>query len=155
MSDERLPAGERPADAARERVAGACLCGGVRFTVTLPTLFCAHCHCSMCRRNHGAAYVTWVGVARERLAIDAGADLLARFASSAHGSRRFCSRCGTSLFCENDQHPERVDVPLANLAGPIDRAPQLHAFVDDRAAWAALGDDLPRFGGETGREPRG
>ena len=30
-----------------QRVPGACLCGAVRFTITLPTLFCAHCHCTM------------------------------------------------------------------------------------------------------------
>jgi hypothetical protein len=55
-----------------ETVSGGCLCGAVRFRVELPTLFCAHCHCSMCRRNHGAAYVTWFGIARERLAVEAG-----------------------------------------------------------------------------------
>ena len=45
-----------------------------------PTLFCAHCHCSMCRRNHGAAFVTWFGIARERLALEAGEDVLVRHA---------------------------------------------------------------------------
>jgi hypothetical protein len=135
-------------------VPGACLCGGVRFRIELPTLFCAHCHCSMCRRNHGAAYVTWVGAARERLALEAGAELLVRYASSQHGSRSFCSRCGTSLFCENEAHPERVDIPLANLLAPIDREPQLHFFSDDRAAWTAIGDTLPQLGGKTGLEPK-
>ena len=129
-------------------VAGACLCGGVRFTVTLPTLFCMHCHCTMCQRNHGAAYVTWLGAARERLALDAGAELLSRYASSEHGSRTFCSRCGTSLFCENDHHPERVDIPLANMQGAIDRAPQLHAYFDDRVTWTEVSDALPRLGGK-------
>ena len=135
------------------RVPGACLCGSVRFTITLPTLVCAHCHCSMCRRNHGAAYVTWIAIARERLALDAGAELLTRYASSEHGSRTFCSRCGTSLFCENEAHPERVDIPLANLSGPIDRAPQLHIFFDDRSEWTEVSDALPRLGGKTGLEP--
>jgi len=136
-----------------KQVPGACLCGGVRFTVTLPTLACVHCHCSMCRRNHGAAYVTWIATAQEQLALDAGKDLLTRYASSQHGSRTFCSRCGTSLFCENETHPGRVDIPLANLSGPIDRAPALHIFFDDRADWTELRDGLPRLGGKTGLEP--
>src|SRR5262245_1350168 len=55
-----------------EQVQGGCLCGAVRFTVTLPTLFCGHCHCSMCRRNHGAAYVTWIALPRAQLCIDSG-----------------------------------------------------------------------------------
>ena len=51
-------------------VQGACLCGAVRFQVTLPTLFCVHCHCTMCQRNHGAAYVTWFGVPKDQTRID-------------------------------------------------------------------------------------
>ncbi len=48
-----------------------------------------------------------------------------------------------------------ANVPLANLLGEIDRAPQLHAYLDDRAPWAQLSDSLPRLGGKTGLEPRG
>ena len=126
-------------------VTGACLCGAVRFRVTLPTSFCAHCHCSMCRRNHGAGYVTWVGVPRGQLELLEGGDALVTYASSDAGTRKFCGRCGTSLFCENTHHPERVDVPLANLDGPIDRDPQLHAYFDCRAPWVEVGDALPRL----------
>ena len=41
------------------KVEGGCLCGAVRFSLELPSKWCAHCHCSMCRRAHGAGYVTW------------------------------------------------------------------------------------------------
>ncbi|HXZ84541.1 MAG TPA: GFA family protein, partial [Myxococcota bacterium] len=119
----------------------------------LPSLFCAHCHCSMCRRNHGAGYVTWFAVPREALTLERGGGDLVRFASSEHGSRSFCRRCGTSLFCENALHPERTDIPLGTVDGPIDRAPQAHAFFDCRADWVEIGDDLPRLGGKTGFEP--
>jgi len=135
-------------------VEGACLCGAVRFAVTLPTSFCAHCHCTMCQRNHGAAFVTWFGVERSQLEVREGGAQLVRYASSEHGSRSFCARCGTSLFCENDSHPERVDIPLANMTAPIDRMPQFHVFVDSRAEWNEIADSLPRLGGESGIEPK-
>jgi hypothetical protein len=135
------------------RVTGSCLCGAVAFSVRLPTLFCGHCHCSMCRRNHGAAYVTWLSVPRAQLEIGSGGGDLVRYASSEHGARSFCGRCGSSLFCESTRHPERVDVTLASLHGSIDRPPQLHVYFDDRAPWVAVGDDLPRLGGASGLEP--
>jgi hypothetical protein len=138
-----------------ERVSGACLCGAVAFTIELPTLFCAHCHCRMCRRNHGACYVTWLGIASDKLAIDAGRDALVRYRSSQHGSRSFCARCGSSLFCESTQHPDRVDIPLANMDAPIDRLPQFHVYFDHGADWTVVSDDLPRLGGESGAEPLG
>ena len=46
----------------KHSVTGSCFCGAVRFEVDLPSLFCGHCHCSMCRRSNGAAFVTWFGV---------------------------------------------------------------------------------------------
>src|SRR5262245_21962452 len=128
---------------ASESVGGGCLCGTVRFTVTLPTIFCAHCHCTMCRRNHGAAYVTWLAVPRSQLSIDAGVDQLTRYESSKQGSRSFCSRCGSSLFCILQEHPDIVDIPLANLDEPVDRLPESHIYFDDRASWTVVSDDLP------------
>jgi hypothetical protein len=140
---------------AARQVSGGCLCGAIRFTVTLPTLFCGHCHCGMCRRNHGAAYVTWFAVLRPQLSLDSGADRLTRYQSSSHGSRSFCSRCGSSLFCVSSRHPDVIDVPLANMDGPIDRLPESHIYFDDRVSWVTLADELPRLGGPSGLEPVG
>lgn len=96
---------------AQESVSGSCLCGEVQLRMRMPTLACVHCHCTMCQRNHGAAYVD--------IAL----------------------------------HPGQIDVAFACLHGPIDRAPQLHIYFDDRADWVAVGDDLPRLGGKTCLEP--
>lgn len=41
---------------------GRCLCGALQFSVRFPTKWVAHCHCTMCRRAHGAAFVTWFEV---------------------------------------------------------------------------------------------
>ncbi len=139
--------------AEESRVQGTCLCGDVRFSVRLPTLFCAHCHCTMCQRAHGAGYVTWFAVSVEALSYASGEDLLVRYPSSDHGTRTFCSRCGSTLFCESKNHPDRVDIVLANMQGPIDRAPQMHMYFDNKAKWVVVDDALPRLGGETGMEP--
>ena len=109
----------------------------------------------MCQRNHGAAYVTWFAVGRSGFSVDEGEDVLVRRASSDHGTRSFCGRCGSSLFCESTRHPDQVDIPLANMHGAIDRDPQLHFFFDDHAAWVVVDDGLPRLGGKTGMEPIG
>ena len=41
---------------------GSCLCGSVRFSVDGFCEKAANCHCSMCRKFHGAAFGTLVGV---------------------------------------------------------------------------------------------
>ena len=135
-------------------VSGQCYCGAVRFEVTLPTLFCAHCHCSMCRRLHGAAFVTWFGVPYERFRIAQGDADLVRFRSSEHGTRSFCRHCGSSLFCESTTHPDWIDIVLANMDAPIDRTPDMQIFVDDGVDWGALDSAPRRMGGTSGLEPR-
>ena len=134
------------------KVQGSCFCGNVKFVVEAPTLFCAHCHCSMCRRSHGAGFVTWFGVPYEQFSILSREQSLVHFQSSSHGRRGFCGRCGSTIFCESEKHPERIDIVLANMHNAIDRKPEFHVYFDDRAEWTEVGDGLPRLGGKTGVE---
>lgn len=136
-----------------DTVNGSCFCGRVAFELTLPTSVCAHCHCSMCRRAHGAGFVTWVMVPTEQFRVTQGESDLIAFESSDHGTRSFCGVCGSSLLCVSSHHPDRVDVVLANLDGPIDQEPSAHVYYSNRADWVQLGDSLPRLGGDSGMEP--
>ena len=40
-----------------DTVTGACFCGAVSFEIDMPTAFCGHCHCSMCRRWSGGLFM--------------------------------------------------------------------------------------------------
>ncbi len=119
-------------DAQRE---GGCLCGGVRFRIGLPPLWVAHCHCSMCRRAQGAAFVTWAGFSEDAFSLTAGDDLISRYRSSAAAARSFCSRCGTPLFFQSDRWPGEIHVTLATLDSAEGLEPQAHAYWASRAPW--------------------
>jgi hypothetical protein len=135
-------------------VGGSCHCGAVRFRIRFPTRFFAHCHCDDCRRAHGAAFVSWVGVPETQLELDAGAaEHLVRYDSSPAASRQFCRRCGTTLTFAGERWPNEIHVVAASLHGPIDREPQAHTYFDRAVDWVHLADDLPRLGGATGVEP--
>lgn len=131
------------------------MCGAVRFEITLPSKWCGHCHCSMCRRAHGATFVTWFGIDEARFAIIEGDEHLTRYASSPQAWRGFCQRCGTSMLFGSERWPGEVHVVLACLDGELDRAPQVNTYWDDRAPWAEGFEHLPRLGGVTGTEPLG
>lgn len=125
---------------------GQCYCGAVRFSAELPSKWVAHCHCSMCRRAHGAAFVTWVGMDETRCSVDDAQTTLQWFESSPGASRGFCSRCGSTLFFRSAQWPGELHIALANFDGPVDRTPQIHAFWDTHVDWASIdpNDGLPR-----------
>ena len=135
------------------RVDGSCLCGATSFHIILPSSNCIHCHCSMCRRSHGAGYVTWVELPLAQLTIDSGENGLVTYDSSDHGNRRFCGTCGSTLFAFIEERPDHIAIPMANLHSSIDREPEAHVFFDSRVTWAAVDHSLPRLGGETGMEP--
>jgi hypothetical protein len=125
---------------------GRCLCGDIRFTAHLPSLWVAHCHCSMCQRSGGSAFITWVGLDEKACDIDDPHGRLHWYHSSERGSRGFCLRCGSTLFFRSSRWAGELHVTLANFDTPVDRAPQAHAFWDSHVDWVALdpNDGLPR-----------
>jgi hypothetical protein len=135
-------------------ISGSCLCGAVRFEVSAPLEQVAHCHCTMCRRAHGAAFATWAALPAERVRVTAGESDVTHFRSSQIGTRSFCRVCGSSIFCTLDTQPGTVDVALGCLAPDHGAIPRVHVFWDDRVDWVELADRLPRLGGKSGLEPR-
>lgn len=124
---------------------GRCLCGDVAFRARLPSKWVAHCHCTLCQRSNGAAFVTWVGLRADGVDLEDTHGRLVWHASSATGERGFCGRCGTTLFFRSPRWPGELHVTRANFDGPVDREPQLHVFWDTHVDWVRLADDgLPR-----------
>jgi len=128
-----------------ESASGSCLCGAVEFRVYFPTRWCVHCHCSMCRIAHGAAFVTWVGVLRDQFEFISGEKHLNWYGSSEPASRGHCNRCGSSLLFQSSRWEGEIHVTLASFVNAIDRSPAAHVFFDNHVDWAKLGDDLKRY----------
>lgn len=74
-----------------------------------------------------------------------GESALTRYPSSEKGSRSFCSRCGSSLFCENERDAEIIDITLASVSGPTGITPQAHVHFDSHAEWVKVVDELPKM----------
>jgi len=78
-------------------IRGSCLCSAVRYEVSVPFEEMHHCHCSRCRKAHGAAFSTFGRVPATALTVTSGADLIRRYRSSAQVERAFCATCGSNL----------------------------------------------------------
>ena len=129
---------------------GSCLCGEVRFEIDefLPQV--AHCHCSMCRKFHGAAYATIAGVSRSKFRWVEGENALKGYTAAKGTIRTFCRHCGSSLMFSSPRAPEEViEIALGAVDGDVPVEPNAHIFVGSGANWATLIDDLPQY--EEGR----
>lgn len=90
-----------------ETRSGHCLCGAVRITVTDPPQELGACHCGMCRRWTGSAFVT-LDVPADRIHVE-GAEHIRAFASSDWASRSFCGTCGSTLWYRMTDAPPGHD----------------------------------------------
>ncbi len=128
----------------KQTARGECLCGVVKFRVTLPTKWCSHCHCTLCRRSHGAAFVTWFGVENKQFELVSGADQLKWFFTSKESQRGFCTNCGSHILFRSTKWPGETHITLSNMTDPIDRKPGAHAYFDTHVDWLDFDDGLPR-----------
>jgi len=117
-----------------------CHCGGVELIATFPSRFCAHCYCQSCRTTHAAGVVTWIGFKRAQVRYAKGEELLRDYLSSEGTHRRFCGRCGTrfTFESENPKWADEVHLPLALFVTPVDRAPSVNVFTEERPEWAPI-----------------
>lgn len=122
---------------------GGCFCGFVRYEVTEAPSHQTHCHCSICRRTSAAPFVTWFTVSPAGFRLTRGEP--ASFASSEHGTRSFCPRCGTPLTFRSSRLADEVDVTACSLDEPETLVPRDHTRTSSMLPWIELGDRLPRF----------
>ena len=123
-------------------VRGSCLCGEVAFEADSPFEFMGHCHCSMCRKHHGAAFSTALAVRPGQFRWLRGRAGVRRYESSPGGSRPFCARCGSAVPGEAG---ELVFIAPGLLDDDPEMRPQAHIFVGSKAPWHEIGDALPLF----------
>jgi hypothetical protein len=122
---------------------GSCLCGAVQFEAG-PFDSMVHCHCSMCRKHHGAMFATFLGGASGGFHWLAGEDAVVVYESSALGLRPFCRHCGSVLPVVLP-HLEMSFVPAGTLEGDPDSRPQLHMFAGSTPDWFPITDALPQY----------
>ncbi len=130
---------------AKKAYQGSCLCGAVGYEVQAESIRATHCHCSMCRKAHGAAYATWGDVPAANFRWTQGEDLLIENKSSQELSRFFCSRCGAQLAGVNKTTPEVFNFTIGTLedGAPVELAN--HIFVGFKAPWHKITDSLPQL----------
>jgi hypothetical protein len=133
---------------------GSCLCGGVKFEITGPLSSPLNCHCSQCRKQHGAAFRSRVRVQVEDFRWLQGEQLVKYYEGPSGFQRGFCGECGSPIlnragpnWKKADQFPRTLSqygIPLAILDDPP-IGPACHVFVGSKAPWFEITDDLPQY----------
>jgi hypothetical protein len=124
-------------------IRGSCLCGAVRYEITGSFEAIGHCHCSMCRKSHGAAFATWGIINPGQFRWTSGVEFVEGYESSPGKERCFCKKCGSPLVSTHSGKGTEV------ARGTVDGDPGVrrgeHIFVGSKAPWYEIADALPQF----------
>ncbi len=126
-------------------IEGSCLCGAIQFEIRGALQGVGNCHCSMCRKTHGAPFSTYAQAASADLHVRAGAEHVRGYRSSPEVERSFCDTCGSNFTFRFDGMPDVVFVAVGLLEDRPSLRPGHHIFVTSKASWHEIQDSLPQF----------
>lgn len=125
---------------------GSCLCGKIRYEVSKIHNRMAHCHCTMCRKFHGAAFSTYTEARREHFRWVQGENNLKTYQAPNGTRRQFCEQCGSSMtFSASDADGSVIEFASATLDTPVDLHPDAHIYTESRVSWFQINDGLPEY----------
>lgn len=78
---------------------GGCMCGALRYEVSMPPVMIYNCHCTNCQKISGAAFNTSVIIAEAALQFTAGEPARVEWTSDTGTTRcgLFCGACGSRI----------------------------------------------------------
>jgi hypothetical protein len=115
----------------------------VRYRAGTDPIRVVNCHCGICRRISGAAFMTFVHFPADEFAWTGAQPT--RYRSSADAERGFCSVCGSTLSMHETVLTDRVQVSLGSLDRPDLVRPDDHVWTSSQLPWLEVVDNLPRF----------
>ncbi|MGJ8693407.1 MAG: GFA family protein [Thalassotalea sp.] len=127
---------------------GSCLCGKVRYQVSKFEPAIAHCHCTMCRKFHGAAFSTFAEVKEKNITWLSDKKHLKSYLAENKSERIFCRECGSSLafISTYNKQDKSIEIALATLdSGDETLTVNAHIFTEAQVNWLSLSDNIPKF----------
>ena len=128
-----------------EQLTGRCLCGKISYEINGSLGPIVNCHCSMCRRWHGAAFRTRCTVESKSFKWLQGEEYLSKYHSSGGNVKTFCKICGSSLISLYDDRPESIGLPIGALEQDPGRRPKANIFVASKSPWYEITDNLAQY----------
>ncbi len=121
-------------------VQGHCECGLVSYQADCEISDFSLCHCSQCRRLHGAAYATFAGVDADKFRYVSGEGDIKTYASSHDHERVFCGTCGSNILVRVEGYADVLYLSMGAVEGNPKLPEAYHIFVGSKAPWHEITD---------------
>jgi hypothetical protein len=122
---------------------GRCLCGAVSYEVQKAASAPSLCHCSQCRRLHGAPGA-YIGAPLTDYRISGEESL--NWYRLPRSEQAFCKVCGSKLFWREAGGSQDLDVSIGSLDSPTGLKLGRHIFAQSQGDYYEIGHDgVPRY----------
>jgi hypothetical protein len=119
-------------------ISGTCACGKVQYEVSGELSDFCNCHCSICRKIRGSAFASWGGIRCEEFTYVSGKDSLNTYAFYKDSDSISCSNCNSTLLVDYKPDADMLYIAL----GAVDRQIESHQYVNSKASWFHISDEL-------------
>jgi len=126
-------------------VQGHCECGLVSYQADCEISDFSHCHCSQCRRLHGAAFATFAGIDAVKFRYLSGEEEIKIYVSSPDHERVFCGNCGSNILVRVEGFPDLLYLCLGGVDGNPTLPDAYHIFVGSKAPWHEITDGAVQY----------
>jgi hypothetical protein len=124
---------------------GGCLCGLIRYQITVEPVIARLCWCRDCQHiaSNGTANVIFptVGIA----VTGSLAEYIKSAASGNTITRKFCPNCGCHIFAESSGRAGLTVVRIGTLDNPSSVKPTTNIWASSAPDWACLDPQLERI----------
>lgn len=128
-----------------KKLTGRCLCEAIAYEIDGDLGPIVNCHCSKCRRWHGAAFRTRCTIEAKKFKWLKGEEHLSKYHSSKHVIKTFCKICGSNLISIYEDRPDYIGVHIGGLEQDPGNRPMANIFVKYKSPWYEITDNLPQY----------
>lgn len=132
MSDSALP------------IAGGCICGAVRYSISTPPIASRQCWCRDCQYlGAGSSTVNVIFNAGDVSITGELRTFVSLADSGSTMTRGFCPTCGTPVTSASSARPQFLILRAGTLDHTGIATPSMNIWTDSAPRWAHLDPDLP------------
>lgn len=131
-------------------ITGGCLCGAIRYTISVPVTELRACHCTNCQKGSGAAGSVNAVIPSAAFKLTQGT--LKRYESIADSGRTlyrdFCGDCGSPIYSQRATALDTVVVRAGTLDDAGDMKITANIWTRSARPWAYIDPASKQFPGQ-------
>ena len=129
---------------------GGCLCGAIRYIVSVPITELRACHCTHCQKTSGAGGSVNAPIPSTAFKLTQGTPK--RYADKADSGRTFyrffCGDCGSPIYGERATAPEMLVLRAGTLDGGGDMKITANIWTRSARPWTTIDPASKQFPGQ-------